>query len=104
VNKNRVLAHVGLAAVTYLPLTLYVLFVLTVQREFLSEVFASGIAAFLGYLVTSMTTFGWPLLLAALTISLRGLVKRSHTVLNAVSFGFCLAWLAGAYWTLTHFR
>lgn len=103
-DKNRVLAHVGLASVTYLPFALYIVFVLTIQRDALAEVFGSGVAGFLGYVATSMTMFGSPLLLTALTISLRGLVKRNHTMLNAVSFGCCLAWLAGAYWVLTHFR
>src|SRR6267142_5491407 len=104
VDKSRVLAHVGLALVTYFPLALYILFVLTIQTDAMAEVFASGIGRFLGYFATAMTMFGWPLLLSAIVISLRGLVKRNHTALNAVSLGCCLAWSAGAYWVLTHFR
>ena len=103
-DKSRVLAHIGLASVTYLPLALYILFVLTLQRDAVAEVFASGVAGFLGYFATAMTMFGWPLLLTAIVISLRGLAKRTHIVLNAVSLGCCLAWFAGAYWVLTHFR
>jgi hypothetical protein len=104
VDKSRVLAHVGLASVTYFPLALYILFVLTIQRDAVAEVFTSGAASFLGYFATAMTMFGWPLLFIAILISLRGLAKRTHVALNAVSLGCCLAWFAGAYWILTHFR
>jgi len=103
-DKSRVLAHVGFASVTYIPLALYILFVLTVQTDAAAEVFASGVAGFMGYFATCMMMFGWPLLLVATFISLRGLVKRSHTALNAVSFGCCLAWFLGAYWVRAHFR
>jgi hypothetical protein len=42
-DKSRVLAHVGLASVTYFPLVLYLLFILTLQRDAVAEVFASGV-------------------------------------------------------------
>jgi hypothetical protein len=86
------------------PLILYILFVLGFQRDFVGEILASGITAFLGYFAASMTMFGWPLLLIALVISLRGLAKSSHAALNAVTFGCRLTWFAGACWVLIHFR
>lgn len=103
-DRNKVLAHLGLALVTYVPLTLYILFVLIYQRAAAAEVFTSGVPEFLGFFATAVTMRGWPLVILSLVIGLRGLVKRDHARINGISLGFCLAWLAAGYWVMANFR
>lgn len=103
-NANKVLAHLGLALVTYVPLPLYLLFVLTRQPEAAAEILTSGIPMFLGFLATTMTMLGWPLVMVSLVIAVRGLVKRDCVGMNAVTLISCFGWFAAAYWVVAHFR
>jgi hypothetical protein len=101
---SKVLAHVGLGLVTYVPLALYLVFVFAMQPDDAAEVFGSGLAGFLGFFATMMMMFGLPLLITALVISVRGLMKRRHTGINGATLTCCVAWFASAFWVMANFR
>lgn len=99
-NTGKRAAHVGLGLVTYVPLVLYVFFSVFVSPD---NVFGDGFWTFLGYFVTMMTMFGWMFWIAALIISIRGLVKHESTKINMATFLICVGWLIVLYWVMTHF-
>tara|TARA_B100000315_G_scaffold158397_1_gene147031 strand:- start:1150 stop:1467 length:318 start_codon:yes stop_codon:yes gene_type:complete len=103
-DKNRLLAHVGLALVAILPLPLYLVLVLLGPSDSdKAEVFTSGVPAFLGFFATAMTILGWILVIPALIISIRGLIKGNNLRINAATLLLCLGWLMTGYWIMTHF-
>ena len=101
-NKNKITAHVGLGLVTYIPLVLYILYTLIMTSDS-AEVFASGFLAFLGFFAMTMLIFGWIFLITSLIISIRGLVRRDNTAINAATLMICALWLIAFYWIVTHF-
>lgn len=101
-DRSKILAHLGLALVTYIPPPLYVLDVVIREPETAVATFTSGYVV--GYFATMMTFYGGPLVLIAIVISVLGLVMRKHVRINGATLACCLGWFAAAYWVMVNFR
>lgn len=100
-KKTTTLAHVALALVTYVPTSLALAIALLAQSA--QDGIGGFVPAFLGFLTVIMVSFGWFLVVPSLVISIRGLAKRDHMAMNAVSLVFCALWMA-FYWVVANFR
>ncbi len=102
-SKKKILAHVGLALVTYVPIVFYILFVFIGQPDSVNEVFGSGLPMFLGFFATTMFGMGWPLVLISMFISAWGLFKGDYPWLNGATLACCISWIAAFIWVMANF-
>ena len=93
-DKNTILAHVGLGLVTYIPLLIAFVFTLVTPS---AQAVRGFLPALLGFLTLAMTTFGWVFLPPSLIIAVNGLMTQDRIVINTLTL------LCSAFWIVANF-